>query len=154
MSGERDWDKELAEIDRLMGADKPAAPDPAPKSGPPAAPAERAPAARSTGPATARPTVGALRAWLVALLGPVGAAALAVWPYHNECGTGLLLYLVGVLAIFGAAIWTMRLAWVSRRATVMILGILTLLAACALAALEISPRVGYARASLTWTCST
>src|SRR5690606_21143934 len=111
MSDKRDWDKELAEIDRLLGAEPakelPAPPAPtAPKQGQVAAASSR-PAA----PAAPRPVpaaVGPVRTWLVALLGPIGAAALAVWPYPNECGNGLMLYLVGVLAILGAAIWTMR----------------------------------------------
>lgn len=161
MSEPRDWDKELAEIDRLMGVDSGAKnPSPTPAPTPSALPrGGDSPQPARSGSATpasppGRPTRGAAATWLVALLGPLGAVALAIWPYPKACGTGLLLYLVGVLAVFGASIWTMRLAWTGRRAAAMVVGIVTLVAALALAALEVSPRVGYARTSLTWTCTT
>lgn len=159
MSEPRDWDKELAEIDRLMGVDSGAKnppPTPAPASLPRGgdAPQTARSSAPAPAPATGRSARGTAATWLVALLGPLGAVALAIWPYPKACGTGLLLYLVGVLAVFGASIWTMRLAWTGRRAAAMVVGIVTLIAALALAALEVSPRVGYARTSLTWTCTT
>jgi hypothetical protein len=91
--------------------------------------------------------------WLVALLGPIGAAGLAIWPYPKACGLALGVYLVGVLAVWGASVWAMRTAWAAQRAAAMILGVLALIASLSLAALEVLPRVGYARTSLTWTCS-
>jgi hypothetical protein len=157
VTGPRDWDKELAEIDKLMGASKglPPAQDPRPvtrDASPPAVSSGREVVAPATGHGSrvTRP----LTVWLITLLGPIGAAGLAVWPYSKACGMSLAVYLVGVLAVWGASIWAMRTAWAARRGVAMLLGILTLLMSLALAAMEVLPRVGYARTSLTWTCST
>lgn len=154
MTGPRDWDKELAEIDKLMQAPSPGAGAAAPGD------ARRATGATAQPPAGPRPAsvspVGAprpLTVWAIALLGPLGAAALAIWPYDKACNLPLGIYLVGVLAVFGASVWTMRLAWATRRGVVMVLGLLTLLAALGLGAREVLPRVGYAKVALTWTCS-
>lgn len=160
MTGPRDWDKELAEIDRLMAKDAGKAPAPAER--PAALPArsgtEAAPARPGAGtPAAARPATGrreVVGLWLLALLGPLGAGALAVWPYPKGCGTMLAVYLVGVAAVAGAGIWTMRAAWLARRGRAHVLGLATLLAALVLAALELLPRIGYAATALTWGCTT
>jgi len=91
---------------------------------------------------------------LITLLGPVGVAALTVWPYPRDCGMLLWVYLVGVAAVLAAGIWAMRTAWESRRGLPMVIGLATLLAALVLASAEVLPRVGYAAHELTWTCST
>lgn len=162
MTGPRDWDKELAEIDKLMapqGAEpRPPALSRAEGSGRgdlvPAASAKDP--ARSEDPrrltAVARPRSATV--WLVTLLGPIGAAGLLIWPYPKACGLSLGVYLVGLLAVWGASIWAMRTAWAAQRAVAMIIGVVTLVASLMLVALEVLPRVGYARDSLTWTCST
>jgi hypothetical protein len=77
-----------------------------------------------------------------------------MWPYPKACGVSLGVYLVGLLAVWGASIWGMRTAWAAQRALAMLIGVLTLIASLTLAAMEVLPRVGYARTSLTWTCST
>lgn len=180
MADARDWEKEMAEIDRLLkkqgiSVDEPASPTkdaPPAKGSPPAKSAGPAPpraAASSTAvasPGPKRPAAVAptgtpvlsgsmrLRLWTIALLGPLGAGGLVVWPYTKACGTGLGVYLVGVVGVIAAGLWTMRTAWVMRRGTVMVVGVMTLLAALALTALEVLPRVGYAANLLTWTCST
>jgi hypothetical protein len=156
MTGPRDWDKELAEIDKLMGPEQP-------RAAPPSLPAGDG--RRATGDGnSARPAIDhrasavpagsprPLVVWAIALLGPLGAGALAIWPYDRACNLPLGIYLVGVLAVFGASVWTMRLAWAARRGAVMVVGIVTLLAALALGAREVLPRVGYARIAATWTC--
>jgi hypothetical protein len=97
---------------------------------------------------------GLLGLWALALMGPLGAASLAIWPYAKGCGTMLAVYLVGVAAVAGAGIWTMRASWVARRGLPHLLGLATLLAALGLAALEILPRIGYAATALTWGCTT
>ncbi len=153
MTGPRDWDKELAEIDKLMGA-------PAPKPSLPAATrdaghATPASASPSSAPVT-RPASRVARpwqVWAVTLLGPLGAAGLAIWPYPKACGLSLGVYLVGLLAVWGASLWAMRTAWRAQRGAAMVVGVLTLIASLTLVALEVLPRVGYARTSLTWTCS-
>jgi hypothetical protein len=162
MTGPRDWDKELAEIDRLMANGGSSTPEVEPKA--PADPA--APVAVSAHTPGNRPTpqpaggarlpvraVGGLRTWLVTLLGPIGAASLTIWPYQKACGLMLGVYLAGVLAVFGASIWAMRWAWVSRRGMALVVGTLTLVASLILAAAEILPRTGYAAVTAGWVCS-
>ncbi len=81
--GPRDWDKELAAIDKVMakGGSAPAgAGVPAPRGG-------GVPAAA----AVARPTIGrraALTTWVRAGLGILVAAAVLQWPYAHRCGSG------------------------------------------------------------------
>src|SRR5690606_9652663 len=81
----RDWDKELADIDKLIGA------------GPPALPAPRQSGGRTVGQSAppAGPTVrpsdfptrgGAWRSWAKAGLGVLLAAAMTQWPYEHRCG--------------------------------------------------------------------
>ncbi len=163
MTDQRDWDKELAKIDRLMGKDPGKAP-PAPaggeRAGPPAAASGSPPAAparaesRRQAPTPTGTARGGFAVWLITLLGPVGVVALTVWPYPRDCGMLLWVYLVGVAAVLAAGIWAMRTAWESRRGLPMVIGLATLLAALVLATAEVLPRVGYAAHELTWTCST
>lgn len=158
MTDSRDWDKQMAEIDRLMAkSGPPAAPPlpgaPASPQAPPSAPRRGAPSTVvSAGPA-ALTRGGLLGLWALSLMGPLGAASLAIWPYAKGCGTMLAVYLVGVAAVAGAGIWAMRAGWVARRGLPHLLGLATLLAALGLAALEILPRVGYAATALTWGCT-
>ena len=153
MSDSRNWDKEMAEIDKLMASDRAPAPSNLPaKSGDGGARAT--PAARSSGNSGGvttrrRDTFGI---WLRALLGVLGAAALSIWPYNKSCGTSLYLYLAGVSAILGMGLYTMRYSWTHRRGVAHMVALFVLLAGLALAAAEILPRTGYAKAVLSWTC--
>lgn len=155
MTGPRDWDKELAEIDKLMQQPTPAASPPVPATGDErrATPARQSAPSADGGRANAAARGRPVAIWAVALLGVLGAAALAVWPYDKACNLPLGIYLVGVLAVFGAAVWTMRLGWASRRGAVLIIGMATMLAALTLAAMEVLPRTGYAKVAATWTCA-
>lgn len=151
MTDPRNWDKELADIDKLMAADRaPAAASVPAKAGEgagrPAPTRAAAPGGAVTRP---RDTLGI---WLRALLGILGAAALAYWPYNKGCGSMLYLYLGGVAAVTGIGGYTMRYAWTHRRGVAHIVGLLVLLAGLFLAALEILPRTGYAAVTRTWTC--
>jgi hypothetical protein len=161
MADNRDWDKELAEIDRLMAKQGSAPPKPESTAVTrPAAPAPGGgqPPRGSANPAAPAPRVATgrrgLAVWLITLLGPIGGLALTAWPYPKGCGTMLWVYLVGVVGVVAAAIWAMQTAWQARRGLAMVIGTLTLLFGLALAAAEVLPRIGYASYALTWTCST
>lgn len=154
MTGPRDWDKEMAEIDKLMASDRPAAAPSSAASGVPATrPAAHSAAPRAASPAGAvsrpRDTIGV---WSMALLGVLGATALWYWPYAKACGPMLYGYLIGVAAITGAGLITMRSSWTHRRGVAHIVGLLTLLAGLAFLAAEVLPRIGYAAELRTWTC--
>ncbi len=155
MSDQRDWDKELAEIDRMLAKGGGAAP-----AGPPALPAKAgAPGGAPTEPRAAAPRPvpsggrRPLAVWLITLLAPLGAAALTIWPYPKACGTMLYVYLAAVLGVIAAAVWAMHTAWHGRRGLAMTVGVLALLFALGLLAAEVLPRTGYAATTLHWTCS-
>ena len=155
MTGPRDWDKEMAEIDKMIAADKaPPTGQPAPAQLPARTSAPAAAHAPRTGPpaAVTRPR-DALGVWLKAILGALGLGALMMWPYGTTCGTPLYAYLAGAAAVAGAGIWTMRSAWVHRRGLAHVVGTIILLGGLAIAASEILPRAGYTAVAKTWTCT-
>lgn len=162
MTGPRDWDKELAEIDKLMG--KPGNPSEAPapsaqRNPVPAQPGSASGSLTSSTPtASHQPVAGArpgeiFTVWLKVGLGVLGAGALLVWPYDRTCGILLYSYLAGILAVAGAGIWSLTASWRHRRSAAHGLALLVLLVATVLAAREILPRIGQVGSSLTWTCS-
>ena len=156
MTAPRDWDKEMAEIDRLLA--KGGAPASPPASPPAVTPARRAdapaPAAKASTAAGVPQTRGRHIAavWFRALLGVAAAGALPFWPYGKACGTMLYLYLGATLAVIVVGIWTMRHAWTHRRGVAHVAGLLVLLAGLAFAAAEILQRTSLAAGRLSWTC--
>lgn len=138
MTGPRDWDKELAAIDRAI---------------------ERAPAAPASQPdspsrGASAPVVrgSATRAWGRLLPVVALAVALPFWPYARACGLGLALYLgaIGLLVATGA--WAAASAWRHRRPLAHLLALAVIAWGAVLAAREVLPRIGYARVAAVWTC--
>jgi hypothetical protein len=130
----RDWDKELADIDRTI-AKQPAPPVSTPIRGTPA-PQRRFVAL----------------AWFWALLSILLAVALLVWPYDKSCGLRLIFFLgasalallVGILGAFTS--------WAHRQGVALLLSLMVILWAGIMTTREVLPRVGYARETLQWTC--
>ena len=141
MTEPRDWDKEMAEIDKIIASGKAPPPAPAPQALPAVAP----------GPVQTRgrDKVGV---WFRTLLGAAGAAALPFWPYGKTCGMMLYLYMLGTLGVIAAGIWAMRGAWTHRRGVAHIGGLLVLLAGLGFAAIAIIHRTGFAAGRLGWIC--
>ncbi|HUR95579.1 MAG TPA: hypothetical protein VMY76_13400 [Gemmatimonadales bacterium] len=144
----RDWDREMAEIDRAMakqGQLPASAPVPAAApSGRAGAPAVRVPARRSTVALT----------WFWVLLAVALAVALPLWPYQRACGLQLFFYLgaVGVTALIG--LLGALASWANHRGLAHVLSLAVMLWAGAVALREVLPRVGYAKSSLAWMCTT
>jgi hypothetical protein len=134
----RDWDKELAEIDRQMAKL-------------PAGGASPAPAGKSAVPA---PPAGGkvFTTWLRVALGLVLAAAMTQWPYVHDCGLNLAFYLLAILTVVVAGVWSGISSWYRRMGLAHSLSLLVLLWGLFLAARETLPRVGYAKVSATWLC--
>lgn len=142
----RDWDKELAEIDRLIAATPPErARSGGDQPGVPTGAARPAPPAR-----VARGS--ALGTWVRVGLGVGLAAAMTQWPYARACGLALFLYLgaVGVVLIAGG--WAAVTSWRQRMGLAHVLSLLVMLWALILAAAVVLPRVGYAREAAAWWC--
>lgn len=151
--GPRDWDKELADIDKLLASSPAPAPVPAKagKAGQQAAGGERREA--RVGPTTSggrRERIASVVWFSLALLLGVGLTFL--WPYERRCGTGLYGYL-GSIGAFGlAAMWSTIWSWRTRVAAVHFLSIVLLGWSAFLGAREVLPRIGYAKQTAHWEC--
>jgi hypothetical protein len=151
--GPRDWDKELAQIDKLIASGSGGQQPPAP------APGAAAPAARKGGgaPAAGPPAAeGRSRAafvtWVRLLLGLLVGIGITQWPYQRACGVLLLGYLVAVAGVIVAGLWSALSSWRSRSSLAHVLSLGLLAWGGVLGAREVLPRVGYAKAGATWMC--
>lgn len=147
----RDWDKELADIDKVIASSgTPAAPATRPASAPPAAPAH----APARAPAHAPAPRGRERAetWLRTALVVALGAGLLFWPYAISCGFDLALYTAAVIVLIGAALWAAAASWRRHQGIAHVTSLLALVWGLALGAGVLLPRIGYAREVLAWTC--
>lgn len=148
----RDWDKEMAEIDKAI-ARMPAAPP----RGAQAAPAPGRAGAGSA-PVVATPAMPAVRRrdraatwlWLVIALGL--AVVTPLWPYPAACGLGLIYYLGALAALVIASVLSLRASWRARQGRANGIAVLLLLWGLGLVAYAVLPRIGYAREAATWRC--
>lgn len=144
----RDWDKELAEIDKIM-TQAPARPPALPGGG--SAPAQRPAAAPAPArPASDGPTL--LGTWVRILLALVLAAAMSQWPYRHACGFPLMLYLGATGMTVIAGLWAARATWRRRMGLLHGVALLSALWGIGLAAAAVLPRIGYAKQAATWWC--
>jgi hypothetical protein len=138
----RDWDKELAEVDKLL-AKLPNA-DPTLGRSAPAARSAQAPAAARSG--------GGFSAWLWSGLAVALAVGMALWPYPHACGLQLIYYAGGVVMLVVAGIWGAVASWMRRSAVGHLLSLGALVWGFALVTAIVLPRIGYAKQPATWTC--
>jgi hypothetical protein len=129
----RDWDKELADVDRAIAKQQP--------------PPGRPPVAGSP----PRRRFVAL-AWLWTVVAIVLAVGLTVWPYDKSCGLRLIFFLgAAVLALMLGLLGAIN-SWAHRQGLPLLLSLLVVVFAGVMAAREILPRAGYAKQALEWTC--
>jgi hypothetical protein len=144
----RDWDKELAAIDRAMerqpqlhaGSARPEAPSQS------AAPVAAAPA----GAPLARGATAT--AWLRVLLVLLLAGAMPFWPYGRGCGFGLFAYMAASGVVVLGGVWAAVSTWHRRRPMAHALALLVTLWGIGLVAAEVLPRIGYAKQAVRWAC--
>lgn len=140
----RNWDKEMADIDRVI--DQHGAP-PALPPGTGAPVPGRVPPAE---PAVARGSVA--MTWFWVLLAILLAAALPLWPYGKTCGAQLFFYLgAAALALLAGAAGAVH-SWRAHRGLGHVLSLLAVTFAGIVGARELLPRVGYAAEARTWLC--
>ena len=131
----KDWDREMAKIDKQLESISDEALLPAKNAPTPAAKAEIVDKQRSTS------TMGVmLRLLLAVLLG----VAMIFWPYSARCGIGLFAYLGAVGVVMAAGVWTSVWTWRHRSARGHLLSLLLILWGGVLGAMEVLPRAGYA----------
>jgi hypothetical protein len=139
----RDWDRELANIDKAIAkhGTTPAGAAPSPGTAP------RSPAGI---PAPRRRSVAL--AWFWVLLAVALAAALPLWPYEKSCGLQLFFFLgaAGVTMVVG--LLGALSSWAHRRGLAHLLALSVLTWAGIMTVREVLPRVGYAKQSRTWMC--
>jgi hypothetical protein len=130
----RDWDKELADIDRAI----------AKQGGPPGS-------APVPAGGTPRRRFVAL-AWFWTLLAIVLGVALIIWPFDRTCGIRLIFFLgaaLMALVVGGVGSFT---SYAHRQGLALVLSLLVILWAGVVAAREVLPRAGYAKQARDWTC--
>jgi hypothetical protein len=131
----RNWDKELADIDKVIARQP--APAPAPAAGKPPSQAQRRFVALT---------------WFWTGLAIILAVALPLWPNDKSCGLRLVFYLgaAGIALLMG--VLGALASWSYRRGLAFVLSLVATMWAGVMATREILPRVGYARHELHWTC--
>ena len=138
----RNWDRELADIDKVIA-----------KGSVPAA-GGSVPAGRGSGvPAgTPVPRRSVALTWFWVLLAVALAAALPLWPYQRSCGLQLMFFMgaTGVTALIG--LLGALASWASRRGFAHVLSLAVILWSAVIGLREVLPRVGYAKIVRTWTC--
>ena len=145
---DRDWNKELSKIDRQLESISDDALFPKPAAG---APPERRAEVRGKQESTR--TWGVfLRLSLATLLG----VAVLFWPYEARCGLGLGAYLAATSVVALGGLWSAVWAWRHRSARAHVLALLLVVWGGVLTAVEVLPRVGYAKPDPTrpagWVC--
>lgn len=140
---DKNWDKELAKIDKQLESVSDAQLFPEQKG---ASPAQKADVVADRAAVSSWPAI--LRLTLSVLLG----VGILFWPYANRCGIGLAGYLFAVAAVAGGGIWSAVWTWRHRTGRAHALSIMLLAWGLILAGSEVLPRIGYAKAALPWSC--
>jgi len=146
----KDWDKELAKVDKQLASmsdDALLGPTPVQLPGKPAAPPAKG--AKKAAPPPAVPgeprgtsSVGVYaRLTLSVALG----VAMVIWPYPARCGAGLGAYLAAVVVVVASGIWSSIWTWRHRASRAHTLSLLLILWGLVLGSVEVLPRIGYAR---------
>jgi hypothetical protein len=151
----RDWDKEMAEIDKLIAKQPAAAPGGSGqgsvvKGGPAALAAPQ----RAAAPPVARGGREALITWVKVLLGVGVAAAVGLaWPYAHVCGVPLYGYLAAAAGVVLVGLWGAVASWKSRMPLAHTLALLVTLAGAVLVGKALLDRSSYPRLPASWSCS-
>jgi hypothetical protein len=155
---ERDWDKELAKVDKQLASLSDEAL---------LVPAGSAKKEAGGGVAKGQPRVSAdtgdvsgktrwgmyARLTLSVALG----IGMTVWPYESRCGFGLAGYLAAVVVVITSGVWSSIWTWRHRASRSHSLSLLLVLWGLILGAIEVLPRIGYAKPDpkhpAAWTCT-
>jgi hypothetical protein len=158
---DRDWDKELAKVDKqlaslsdeaLLGN---ATPAPVAKGQRDVA---RAPArgAAVDVAAPAPKSTSSFGVYARLALAVTVAGAMMIWPYPAKCGLGLAGYLAAVGVVVAGGLWSSVWTWRHRAARSHTVSLLVLTWGLVLGAMEVLPRIGYAKPDAnhpsTWVC--
>jgi len=153
---ERDWDREMREVDKLL-AKLPEA-DPALGRGVPTVPVSPRPVVGGTdAPGSLQPGVGPARGrawistWMRVGLGLALGVGMLVWPYAHACGLKLVFYLIGATTVTVAGVWSALTSWKRRLGIAHALSIILIIWGLALAGRQLLPRV-YGKTPVPFFC--
>jgi len=150
---ERKWDRDMADVDKLL-AKLPEA-DPYLKGDVTTRRTAAPGATTAAGPKTLRTTGSAawLGTWARVALGLLIGIGMTQWPYTHGCGLKLIFYLIGVATVIAAGLWSSISSWRRRLGVAHVLSQVLIIWGLVLAAREILPRVGYAKAPPAGFCA-
>ena len=160
----RDWDKEMAEIDKLIAKQPDSGKRMAGSGGGEGDPAPRSPqsAIRNPLPAPQRAAAVApsrtgregLVTWVKVLLGVGVAAAVGMsWPYPHVCGVPLYGYLAAASGVVVVGLWGVVASWKSRMPLAHTLALLATLSGAVLVGKVLVDRSSYPRQPASWSCT-
>jgi hypothetical protein len=145
----KDWDKELAKVDKQLASlsdDALLGPTPVQLPGKASsAPAKGGKAASAPAPAGEPRSTSTVGVYARLTLSVVLGIAMVVWPYPARCGVGLGTYLAAVIVVVTSGIWSSVWTWRHRAAHAHTLSLLLILWGLVLGSVEVLPRIGYAR---------
>ena len=141
---ERNWDKEMAKVDKQLESmsDAQLFPEQAGASAP-----QRAAVAAARARTKSLPAI--LRLVLSCALG----IGVLFWPYANRCGPGLAGYLIVGCVVVASGVWSALWTWRHRTGRAHALSFLLIVWGLVLCTAEVLPRTGYAKQALPWSCS-
>ena len=153
---DRDWDKELAKVDKQLASLS----DDALLGPPPATTGKKElPSGKKAPPASAPVAPKSTSSWGVygrLILSLAVGVAMLLWPYPARCGVGLAAYLGAVGVVVASGVWSSIWTWRHRAARAHTLSLLLILWGLVLGSIDILPRVGYGKPDLnhpaTWVC--
>ena len=153
---ERDWDREMREVDKLLaklpdadptlGRNMPTVPvSPRPAVG---GVAGAGPSPWHAGPARGRAW---LTTWIRVGLGLALGVGMLAWPYAYACGFKLVFYLIGATTVTVAGIWGALSSWRRRLGWAHALSIVLIIWGLGLAGRQILPRI-YGKQPIPFFC--
>jgi hypothetical protein len=141
------WDKEMAKIDKQLESISDEALLPSARAKTPTEKSKIVEKQRTTS------TLGVFARLVLAVALGVG---MLFWPYSARCGLGLLAYLGATAMVITAGVWTSIWTWRHRSGQAHVLSLLLIVWGIVLAAVEVLPRVGYAKPDAAhpavWMC--
>jgi len=148
---ERDWDKEMAEVDRLLKKLPNA--DPTLGRGDPTAQKPSLSTVTPRGGVVPPSGGGRLATWAKVALGVLVGVGVApgVWPYTHGCGLHLIFYLAGLTTVIAAGLWSSISSWKRRLGVAHVISQVLIIWGILLLTREVLPRVGD-RATAVWIC--
>jgi hypothetical protein len=158
---DRDWDKELAKVDKQLASlsdDALLGSSPATTGGKrDAASGQRDTRSDKASRAPSEPrTTSSFGVYARLTLSVLVGIAMVLWPYPARCGVGLAGYLAAVSVVIASGVWSSVWTWRHRASKAHTLSLLLILWGLILGSIEVLPRIGYAKPDLAhpagWVC--